>query len=233
MRILHITDTHFSETCQIEEKIMSLSQTVQNTMQCFNIDLCIHTGDILNRNQTYEDYNFYYKHWPSCLHVPGNHDNLHFMKSLFPELSKGFPYIIEKKGIRIVGLDSSSGSLGKEQLYRLCQILSESKHCILLLHHQIAPLGESWLDQYVLNDHLELGNVLKKYKEHISAVFHGHFHNRYSYLLKDISIYSGASAMYQYSPWDTPKTVKSQNGEISFYEIGQDFKVRYMDSLLI
>ena len=109
MRLLHVSDTHFFDADYTEEYIRRVSLMIKQAIINYSIDICLHTGDILNRNMPKNGYETYLKYWPECLHVPGNHDDSKQMQVIFPECASGFPYVKNCNGIRFTGIDTSSG----------------------------------------------------------------------------------------------------------------------------
>ena len=220
LRILHITDTHFGFTGNGESEIRLFSRNVSEAVKRFHADLCIHTGDVLNRPASEDLYRFYADLRIPCVHIPGNHDDSEMMKKFFPETADGFPYTVEKESFRVIGLDSSSGKLGTGQLRRLESILSENTPSILLIHHQFLPIEDSWLNPYLLEDADSFGGIIKDYQDTILAVFHGHFHCPFFAEVGTIPVFGGPSAAYQFDPSASFKTISSRRGEAALSEIG-------------
>ena len=91
-----------------------------------------------------------------------------------------------------------------------------------MLHHPAGPLGNSWLDEYLITDYRALQEVLLEFHTTINAVFHGHFHFSNIQKLGNINVIGAPSAAYQYCPWGKPKSVASRQGEIAVYEFKDD-----------
>lgn len=231
-RILHITDTHFGITEDAEDEIHGFARKVADLTKQFRVDICLHTGDVLNRPSSEVAYRVYADCRVPCLHVPGNHDNSEMMRDFFPEMATGFPYVVETGSFRIIGLDSSSGKLGAVQIEALRNLLSEGSPGILLIHHQFLPFEDSWLNPYILEDAEDFIRILREHQDVILAVFHGHFHAPLLSAVGTVPVFGGPSAAYQFDPTASCKTISSQKGEVSLVGV-EEQEVRLIERITV
>ena len=187
-----------------------------------SIDFIISTGDLVNKPdpgsyafarsllnlQSAENisnphlFNFgNLKDFPLYL-LPGNHDDReNFFKSLFTRTPSGglMNTTFMHKGVRIIFLDW--GEENKAQAYPetldfLDKTLQYGDPALLFMHHNIAPLGSLWVDDFIADDIENFYKILEG--KNILAIFCGHLHSSYQTRLLDIPVYGLRSTAFQF-----------------------------------
>jgi 3',5'-cyclic-AMP phosphodiesterase len=164
MLLAHISDLHSGETPGRAETLMAMARAVVDS----RADFCVVTGDIADNAAPHEyrkalaPLSYIQKHMPLEL-VPGNHDcgvkGLWATQARYDEYHQfvarltgekrnagSYPTVLDHKGFRFVGLDSTQGvlkrpwllargKLGTPQLEGLNAALSTDLPVVVFLHH--------------------------------------------------------------------------------------------------
>jgi Icc protein len=186
------------------------------------IDFIVSTGDLVNRAtdpaydfmkyvldlKTADKYNGSHfiqygnlNEFPFFL-LPGNHDErATFFSNFFPgqpdltHLNVWFSH----KGIRFIMLDWGMGDraeLTPELLDFTTQALQTNEPCILLMHHNMIPLGTPWLDRFIADEIESFYDILRG--KNILAVLCGHLHSSYDRTWEGIPVLGLRSTAFQF-----------------------------------
>lgn len=134
--------------------------------------------------------------------LPGNHDSRpQFFQHLFP---KSLPTTLINasfvhKGVQFICLDwgdQNQAIAQPEMLDFLSQALQTALPIILLMHHQVAPIGVERLDSYIA---AEVGQFWNSVAGHnILGIFCGHVHTTYETEMQDIPIFGLRATAFQF-----------------------------------
>lgn len=191
--IAHISDLHVGALA-FQEKLL---YNAINEINDLKPDVTIVTGDItengyymeIERAAGYLD-----EIKSPMLVVPGNHDARHVGDQFFGELIKNrFSTLkLEKKGLKIIGLDSSEpdldyGKVGRAQQKYLETELEKCQktnlHKIIALHHHIIPVPKTGRERNVLSD---AGDILQSIIDGgANLVLSGHKHMPHVWIMGD------------------------------------------------
>lgn len=140
--------------------------------------------------------------------LPGNHDDrrnffdyLHLRPSSSPLANARFRH----KGIQFVCLDWGSANQAvstPEMLAFLGDALKENMPSILLMHHQVVPVGVRWLDELLSQDIGEFWNIVRG--RSVLGIFCGHLHATYETRVEGIGVYGLRSTAPQFVFQDEP-----------------------------
>lgn len=185
------------------------------------IDFIVSTGDLVNRatDPAYEFMKYVLdlktaKNFPGphLIHygklkdfpvylLPGNHDERAvFFRQFFPDqkeltrLNAWFTY----KGVRFVFLDWGIGDRGEmtpELLDFTVQALDTNEPAVLLMHHNMIPVGAPRLDRFVAEGVEPLHDLLKS--KNILAILNGHLHSSYDVTWEGIPVQGLRSTAFQ------------------------------------
>lgn len=190
--IAHISDLHVGALA-FQEKLLNKAINEINDLKP---DVIIVTGDI-TENGYYMEFEraagYLEKIENPILVVPGNHDARHVGDQFFGELIKNRfnPLELEKKGLKIIGLDSSEpdldyGKVGRaQQKYLEMELENAQKdlHKIIALHHHIIPVPKTGRERNVLSD---AGDILQSIIDGgANLVLSGHKHMPHVWIMGD------------------------------------------------
>ena len=140
--------------------------------------------------------------------LPGNHDDReHFFTSLFgeaqprPLLNASFVH----KDVQFVCLDvgpAVKATLHAETLDFLAQALATGMPSILLIHHQVVPMGARWMDRFLADDMQPFWKVVTGCN--VLGILCGHLHNTYEQLVNNIPVLGLRSTVFQFAVQDEP-----------------------------
>jgi 3',5'-cyclic-AMP phosphodiesterase len=140
--------------------------------------------------------------------LPGNHDDRH---NFYEHLSlRPTPYsqlnaTFEHKGVQFVCIDWGAGNQAvarPEMLAFLENALSGDTSSILLMHHQVVPVGVRWLDDLLSPDVGKFWDILRG--KRVLGVFCGHLHATYEQEVEGIRVYGLRSTAPQFVLQDEP-----------------------------
>jgi Icc protein len=186
------------------------------------VDFIVSTGDLVNR-PTATAYDFFKRildlktaaslsephriHYGS-LHdfpiylLPGNHDErTAFFANLFPgqnganRLNASFVH----QGVRFLLLDwgpGDRGELSPELLGFVEQNLLPDEPAILMMHHNVVPVGAPWLDRFIAEDIEQFHQIL--HGKNILAILCGHLHSSYERDWEGIPVLGLRSTAFQF-----------------------------------
>ncbi|MGV9743405.1 tyrosine-protein phosphatase [Rhodococcus zopfii] len=125
------------------------------------------------------------------LAVPGNHDDPVAFASAF-----GTHPVEYVRGFRVLGVDTSSGALPRDELARLSHELATPapNGTVLVMHHPPVPSPAATLAGRELVRSDELAAVL--HGSDVSAILAGHFHHPMSGVFTGIPVWVGSSLAY-------------------------------------
>ena len=140
--------------------------------------------------------------------LPGNHDDRdYFFRGLFgeaqarPLLNASFVH----QGVQFVCLDLGPGvkaTLHAETLDFLAQALQADLPSIVLVHHQVVPVGARWLDQFMADDMQPLWAALAGHN--VLGILSGHLHTSYERVVNNIPVLGLRSTAFQFALQDEP-----------------------------
>ncbi|MBT1258309.1 tyrosine-protein phosphatase [Rhodococcus erythropolis] len=151
------------------------------------------------------------------LTVPGNHDDLRHFAEHFRER-----HVIHVGGHRLVGLDSSSGSLTDDELSWLETVLTESAPfpTIVALHHPPVPSVAETLRGRELANPQDLAAVIAG--SGVSVILAGHFHHPMSGALAGVPVWVGGSLAYlQDAGADSASVIGLDAPSVSIVRVGR------------
>ena len=137
--------------------------------------------------------------------IAGNHDRRDLMKKYLGSAA------VDPLGIRrlnswnLIFLDSldpgrNSGHLGREQLDRLIDLLSDNKApTLLFLHHHPMPIQSAWMDTMGAENGADLLGICERNPQ-VKAVVFGHIHQAFSDFRGGFRILGTPSTCIQFLP---------------------------------
>ncbi len=205
-RIVQISDCHlFSSLTQsllsvntheslsaIIERIQSLNPTPK---------IIIASGDVSqdNSKKSYESFIEILKILNVPVYaIPGNHDDIVAMKSLFPKKH----IILEPWQIILLNSQKPKcveGYLDEQEFNFLENCLQSHPHLysIIFFHHHPIAVGSQWLDKIGLSNKENFWKRLSAYKN-VKAVFFGHAHQEITGTVNDIPCFGTPSTCIQF-----------------------------------
>lgn len=124
--------------------------------------------------------------------TPGNHDNRAMMRNAFflegheQQPIKG---VVKVKDRYFIFLDSSAGTVDKEQLGWLTKALGQYPQSDIVIHHPPMKMGVSFMDEkYPLKDTDKLLGILRSDGRH-RRIFCGHYHTGRMMTHQNLSIH--------------------------------------------
>ncbi|MGI5939400.1 MAG: metallophosphoesterase family protein [Thermoleophilia bacterium] len=130
---------------------------------------------------------------PDVLVVPGNHDSRNVGYAHFERLFATREPVIHKKGVTVVGVDSTEpdldyGRIGRHRYHWIRQSFAEAPDDfkIFFLHHHLLPIPGTGRERNIVND---AGDVLEVLVEcGVELVLSGHKHVPHSWRLENMFI---------------------------------------------
>jgi Icc protein len=140
--------------------------------------------------------------------LPGNHDDRNnFFSCLFPK-SPPAPLMnvaFIHKGIQFICLDfgpDAKTTIHPETLDFLARSLGTDTPSIMMLHHQLVPMGSRWLDEFMADDTAQFWEVVTGHN--VLGIFCGHLHLTYEKVVNDIPIFGLRSTSFTFALQDEP-----------------------------
>jgi Icc protein len=140
--------------------------------------------------------------------LPGNHDDReHFFKTLFgvaqaqPLLNASFVH----QDVQFVCLDvgpAVKAALHAETLDFLARALNTGLPSVVLIHHQVVPVGARWLDEFLADGMERFWKVLEGHN--VLGILSGHLHTSYEQLVNNIPVLGLRSTVFQFAVQDEP-----------------------------
>lgn len=140
--------------------------------------------------------------------LPGNHDDReHFFKCLFPQSPPGglMNATFIHKGVQFICLDwgpEVKATAHPEMLKFLAHALATPLPAIILMHHQVVPMGVAWLDNFIADDVEQFWPVLAGHN--ILGILCGHIHMTYEKVLHGIPIFGLRATAFSFLLQDEP-----------------------------
>lgn len=216
--VLQLTDCHLGPGA--DETLLGLNteQSLNDVLEhpeliTSHYDLITCTGDIgsAGRPECYQRFlDVLRRHRQEPLAwLPGNHDAPASMQEVAANQAANLQpesRLVETEHWLIVMLDSSVrgevyGEFSTSELAFLEQALAygQDKHVLLMLHHQVEPVGSAWIDQYTLKNSDKLFTLLEANPQ-VKAVAWGHVHQAYSSHYQQVELLSAPSTCIQFAP---------------------------------
>lgn len=140
--------------------------------------------------------------------LPGNHDdrrNFFDYLRLQPLPSSLANTGFQHKGVQFVCLDWGAGNQAvatPEMLSFLEKAVKEEGPSILLMHHQVVPVGVGWMDDLISQDIEKFWNIVRG--RSILGIFCGHLHETYETIVEGVAVYGLRSTAPQFVFQDEP-----------------------------
>ena len=214
INLLQVTDTHLFATAekdllgvQTQSSYRHVIDAILQNQQPF--DAVLATGDI-SQDNTPASYQYFAQHIKRlnkpCYWLPGNHDNI----PLMADALRAEGVLADKYKIvgdwQIILLDSQltgspAGYLAPEQLLLLDEQLSAhpDKYALVVLHHNVYPVGCKWLDQHLLRNADAFLAILAKHSQANHVLF-GHVHQQLDKTYAGIHFMASPSTCFQFKP---------------------------------
>ncbi len=180
-RIVHISDTHFSDYPDFLAEAYDLAVQRINHL---NPDLVVHCGDVTHDGLT-PSYQIAVRELRKILApkviLPGPRDLLHLGRLIFRKRIGEYTPTFETENFRLLALNSSqfdemNGRIGRTQLQELIGRISDSDQqnlSLVALHHHLLPLPHT-REKYPIED---CGDVLANLlQSNVDMVLTGHRH---------------------------------------------------------
>ena len=224
INLLQVTDTHLFATAEQDllgvKTQLSYCQVIDAILENQQLfDAVLATGDISQDNSvaSYQYFSMHIKRLGKpCYWLPGNHDNIPLMAEALQ--SQGI--LADKYKVvgdwHIILLDSQltgspAGYLSPTQLALLDSQLSRhpDKHALVVLHHNVYPVGCQWLDQHILRNPKEFLAVLAKHPQAKHVLF-GHVHQQVDKVYDGVTFMASPSTCFQFKPGCAEFTLDAQ-----------------------
>ena len=179
MKIAHISDLHFNEGIDFDEKIYEKAVKILNKE---NTDIIFISGDLTTLGLL-KEYELAEEKLRQIngnkIIVPGNHDERNLGFKLFPEFFGKTDFIEKFTDINLVGLASSEpdkddGRLGRGRHRLITQGIEKGKMTIIGFHHHVIPVPNSGRETNIIEDAGETLDIILK--NEIPLVLIGHRH---------------------------------------------------------
>lgn len=240
-KIIQLTDTHlFADKSGLLYSTAQCNQTFDAVLQHIqqhelqDADGIFLTGDV-SQDETSASYQYCVARLQELnlpvYWIPGNHDNVALMKSVFsanknffsaPRLSLPHWEIIFLNS-QILGESTGSGNLSVEQINVLEQELRAAAHLnksiAIVLHHHVVPVG-NFLDRLMLQNHAEFLNKIRD--TNVKLVINGHVHNDYRFKQDGIAFESGPATCMQFKKGAEKFALENWRG-YKIYRFARDF----------
>lgn len=210
MKIIQISDTHICQNSK--SRIFGLINTEDTFLDVLQLakqeqpDLVLATGDLSQDGsiESYQRLNHYFNSLGCSVYaIYGNHDNPgNFDRWLIGKNVKK-ESVLESVIGNFIFLNShkhgsNSGYIDNKNLQHLTTCLEKYDNSIPVIHHHFIPLN-TFIDDSILENHIELSNILKSYKSKLKFCITGHTHNLYKSYIDDKIVYSGLSTCVQFA----------------------------------
>jgi Icc protein len=140
--------------------------------------------------------------------LAGNHDDRdNFFRVLFgeaqarPLLNASFVH----DGVQFVCLELGpevKAVLHPETLDFLARALQTNLPSILLMHHQMVPVGSKWMDQFLPDDPSRFWKAVAGHN--VLGILCGHLHTTYERIVQNIPVWGLRSTVFQFAVQDEP-----------------------------
>jgi Icc protein len=212
-KVVQITDTHLFESPDVSRYGVNSWRTLQAVVADVaanhpDFDAVLLTGD-LSQDETPGSYELLKEalaplRTAPFYAIPGNHDNLEYMRSRLEESDFFVFRDAHLDGWRVAMLNSQvpgqvHGELGAAQIDRLAASLrGADEHVIVAMHHPPVAIDSAWLDRLRCLDGEQLLAVLTN--PPVKAVVCGHVHQNFEGKAGGIPILTTPSTCAQFTP---------------------------------
>ncbi|STX52396.1 3',5'-cyclic adenosine monophosphate phosphodiesterase CpdA [Legionella busanensis] len=213
LKLLQITDLHLFASN--DKRIFGIDsnnrfkQVITHIKQheLHDTDAIILTGD-LSQDETRESYQHIlmaFKEFKIPVYwIPGNHDNLLLMQSVFASSSiLQYKRVLNCKYWHFIFLNTAIpsqgvGYLNEEELFIITEEikkLEEPKKIALIMHHHPAYINTPLMDQYGLKNQSQFWQKL--INSPVQLIICGHVHGHYSFEYQNITIECAPATCFQ------------------------------------
>lgn len=241
MRVLQITDSHLGE--DRDESLIGLRTAdsfedvlIRASQQDAKYDLILATGDMSN-DGTCASYERFIaavnRHFPTTpiAWLEGNHDNPASMRRLSSapaSIATPLTNYVVFGGWRFILLNSrvpfeERGELHPAEIQRLSRLLESDpiSPTMVFLHHQIVPVGCTWLDTYTVSNAHEFFEVIDRFNN-VKAVSWGHVHQEFYSVRRGVDLLATPSTCVQFKPLSHDFAIDNVMPGFRVYEFFQD-----------
>lgn len=218
-RILQLTDTHlFADTSKKLLGINTYNSLATVLKDALNSpapapDLFMLTGD-LAQDVSEQAYQHLMQQLLPCqcpiAWLPGNHDAPTIMPNILNQKHFISDKVIPMDEWLVIMLNSHwpenvPGLLDDKELVFLEDTINHEPHAhiLVVLHHQVIPVGSHWLDQLKLSNNNALLKILDRHQNRVRAVVSGHVHLASEQLHDNILFMTSPSTCFQFKPNST------------------------------
>lgn len=191
--IAQITDCHLQNDPQQAYRGLDVEQQLNVVLddllqQSETIDMILWTGDLVHHGAVpgYQRLSDRISKLPvPSFWIPGNHDDAELMQQIGNQAKGSLNRrLVQANGWAIILLDSTSesdgkggGSLAQSELRFLQQQLQalEDMPCLVVLHHNPAPVDSDWQDRIMLGNADAFWQELAAH-DNVKGVINGHVH---------------------------------------------------------
>jgi Icc protein len=211
LKIIQLTDTHLmkDESCLFNINTNRAFKKVMSRMQpdLIDTDALFLTGD-LSQDESLESYQMIVDSFENInkniFWIPGNHDSINTMESVFCNQKKFFRKdILSTEFWKFIFLDTKhdgtdNGLLSDEQLSFLNSELkkAESRSIALVMHHHPIEVSTPLIDNYILKNKERFWDIVSQYN--VALVICGHVHGDYSLNYGSSQIESSPASCFQF-----------------------------------
>lgn len=217
LTFIHISDTHLNPDPEYigygEYPPLAGTQALIQSLQQlpFQADLILHTGDVIYDpvESAYTKVKELFAPFEMPIYyIAGNHDdNDGLQRQLMAQ--DAMPYLhyeFEVNGVQFICVDSNgpaevpAGYVTKEQLAWLDELCTadDDRPLVIAIHHNPIPVDVPWLDDWMrITNGLDFHHIVKKARERLVGVFHGHIHQNTTVYREGIMYSSVASSWTQ------------------------------------
>lgn len=213
LNVLQLSDLHLfadpaSTLVGLNTEHTFLSVLEKSRQDHWPPDLILLTGD-LSQDSSEAAYTRLQAHLEPlsipCYTLPGNHDVPETMNQLSRGSIHQQPFLHLEHWL-IAFLDSTipdeeGGQLRDDEIENLRQELAKNpdKNTLICLHHQLLPVGSTWLDTMAVKNPQPLIDLIESNPQ-VKAVAHGHVHQEFQDRIGNTPIFSVPSTCFQFKP---------------------------------
>lgn len=177
--IAHITDAHLSDPIAKSLGIDPDKNFEAVLKHCTDIgvDELVFAGDIGYDNSHIRFFNLVEKYKPGFKIVLGNHDSIADIKDYYTGKYhvEGLYYSKEDDYYKYIYLDSSSESIGPQQLDWLKSEINTTKKIVVFIHHPVLGVETAMDNLYPLKNRDDVKAILAESRQAVT-LFCGHYH---------------------------------------------------------
>ncbi|MCR5861975.1 metallophosphoesterase [Flavobacterium sp. J372] len=178
-RIAHITDSHLGDPTALSRGInpdKNLEAALKHAID-IGIDELIFGGDIGYDERYQHFFKMLEKYKPGFKIVLGNHDNFQEVKKYYSRQfqADGLYHSKEDEYYKYIWLNSSSESIGPQQMAWLESEVNTSKRIVIFVHHPVLGFETGMDAVYPLKNRDEVFALLQQCRQNVT-IFCGHYH---------------------------------------------------------